>query len=69
MKKRRSNKSSEKYFDKQKGLSAKYIYSLITSGALSIFITYHLHRTVTQYTSNRASNIFSFFIGENKHYL
>jgi len=30
-------------FINKKGLSAKYIYSLITSRAISIFITYHLH--------------------------
>jgi len=46
----------------KKGLSAKYIHILITSRALSVFTTYHLHRTVTEYTSNRAPNIFSFFI-------
>jgi len=39
MKKLRSSKSSEKYFYKEKGLPAKYIYSLITSRALSMFIT------------------------------
>ena len=31
-------------------------------------ITHHLHRTVTQYTSNRSPNIFSFFIVDNIYY-
>ena len=62
-----SNKSSKNFSMNKKGLSAKYIYSLITSRALSIFITYHLHRTVTQHTSNRGPNIFSFFGVDNIH--
>ena len=52
----------------KKGLSAKYIYGLITSRGLSIFITCHLHRTITQYTSNRAPIIFSFFVVDNIYY-
>jgi len=33
-----------------------------------IFIACHLHRTVTQYTSNRAPNIFSFVIVDYIYY-
>jgi len=55
-------------FTNKKVLSAKNIYSLITSIAVPIFIAYHLHRSVTQYTSNRARNIFSVFIVDNIYY-
>ena len=44
------------------------LQNMFTSRDLLIFITYYLHKTVTQYTSTGASNIFLVFIVANKYY-
>ena len=54
LKKLRSNKSSEKYFYKQERFICKIYLHLNHNQSLSIFITYHLHRTITKYACNRA---------------
>ena len=68
LKKLRSNKTSDIISTNEKDLSAKYFYSVITSRGLSICITYHLHKTVAQSTSNCAPNITSLFIVDNIYY-
>jgi len=66
MKKLRSNKPSEKYFYKQEVLSAKYIYSLITSRALSIFISLHIIRKCyTVYKQSCTKYFFIFYSGQH----